>query len=68
MTGLRNYPVPGETLCPACRSTSYLRRLALQNLLELPLFYNYVGDGQGILVFDASNDIYNPEPGAYLAA
>ena len=28
--------------------------------LELPLFYNYVGDGQGTLVFDASSDIYMP--------
>jgi hypothetical protein len=28
--------------------------------LSLPVFYNYVGDGQGTLVFDASSEIYLP--------
>ncbi len=38
--------------------------LTLQAQLPLPLFYNFVGDGQGTLVFDASNDIYSPGPGS----
>ncbi|MGH7134740.1 MAG: hypothetical protein ACREHD_03310, partial [Pirellulales bacterium] len=28
--------------------------------LSLPVFYNYAGDGQGTLVFDASSDAYIP--------
>ncbi len=35
------------------------------NQMPLPLFYNYAGDGQGTLVFDASNDAYVPSQGDY---